>query len=203
VLLSFSSALAATWLAGCDDLDQFKTSGGQRFRGEVVGSDSMQGDSSFIRQGFTSHTQMELSFDPALAGLSPNDEDGGVGGRVGPGKLTTYLCPKGARSCAKSERTPAPFDGAPLLAIENLAHDALSEYSFPGGGRIRNYIFGARFQSTMPTGPVQRYAMVFLSLMENGAIEVRVLAPSVLAADGKTDALPPLFGVFVLERHKS
>lgn len=189
--------------SSCDDLSEFKTTGSEVFRGEVVGSDSEQGDGSFIRQGFTSHTQMELTFDPDLATLSVAPDGGLNGGSEGPGTLTTFVCPGGARTCRKSERTPAPFGRAQLLPIDNLAHDALSEYTFPGGGRIRNYIFGVRFSSGAAPSLVQSHAMVFLSLMESGKIEVRVIAPSVLTADGKSEAMSALFGVFVLGRQGS
>jgi hypothetical protein len=97
-------------------------------------------------------------------------------------------------------RVSQPFAAAPLSPIRGLAHDALSQYTFPGGGRVRNYIFGARFESSVLGSPVARHAMVFVSLMEKGDVEVRVIAPSVLAADGKTELLSDLFGVFVLER---
>ena len=42
-------------------------------------------------------------------------------------------------------------------------------------------------------------AIVFLSLMDNGAVEARVIAPSVPAVQPGVDQ-PALFGVFVLER---
>ncbi len=199
----FLAALCcAPWLVACDSLSEFKTSPGEIFRGEVLGSASEQGDSSFIRQGFSSHTQLDLTFDPGRATLSAV-RDAGAGAIDGPGMLATYTCPGGSSRCAPSARMPVLFESAPLLPIENLAHDSLSEYTFPGGGRIRNYIFGARFKSALPTGPVQRYAMVFLSLIESGVIEVRIIAPNVVAADGQTEVLPALFGVFALERRRS
>ncbi len=44
---------------------------------------------------------------------------------------------------------------------------------FPGGGRIRNYMFVARPDS----GPLAgRDAMVFLSLLRGGNVEVRLIA---------------------------
>ena len=77
----------------------------------------------------------------------------------------------------------------------------MSQYDFPGGGRIKNYIFGARFRSEDASAPlgVARHAMVFVSLMESARVEARVIAPSVLAEDGKSEAWPALFGVFMLE----
>jgi hypothetical protein len=142
---------------------------------------------------------MDLTFDPSRAAVSPEDEESSA--VKAPGTLTTYLCPGGKDTCKKSSRTVEHFDAAELRPIARLAHDSLSEYSFPGGGRIRNYMFGARFSSPTVTGAASRDAMVFLSLMENGEIEVRVIAPSVLDTDGKSELLPALFGVFVLGRH--
>lgn len=206
-LLRSSCAVACVlWcavLAACDDLGEFETSGNDVFRGEVVGSDSEQGDASFIRQGFTSHTQMELTFDPGRATLTVPRDGGEQTAAEGPGTLSTFVCPGGARRCKKRERIGGPFDGAQLLPIDSLAHDSLSEYTFPGGGRIRNYIFGARFATGTGASPVPRHAMVFVSLMESGQIEVRVIAPSVLAADGQSEILSALFGVFVLGRHEA
>ena len=57
---------------------------------------------------------------------------------------------------------------------------------------------GARFTSD----DIRRHAMVFISLMENSRVDVRVIAPSVLD-DADEELHSPLFGVFVLERHDS
>jgi hypothetical protein len=198
-------ALLALACLGCDDLSAFQTGGKHVFHGEIIGSDAIAGDASFIRQGFASHTQMELTFDPRLATLAMSaDAAVGAGPAAGPGTLTTYACPKAAARCAQGQRTAQVFERAELEPITGLAHDALSQYTFPGGGRLRNYIFGARFSTPSVTGSVQRHAMVFVSLMENEDVEVRVIAPSVLSADGTSEpASEPagaLFGVFVLER---
>lgn len=195
----FTALACMAWL-GCDDLSEFKTAPGEVFRGEVIGGDSESGEASFIRDGFPSHAQMELEFDPDFAQrLTAGDGGAAVSGK--PGRLSTYVCPGNGPTCSHAARKRRDFDAVALLPIEHLAHDALSQYSFPGGGRVRNYIFGARFSSSAPTGAVPRYAMVFVSLMENGQIEVRVIAPSVLAPDGRTELMSPLFGVFVLGRH--
>ena len=180
-------------LCACDDLSEFKTGRGTVFRGEVVGSDNVPEQSSFIRQGFPSHTRMDLQFDPYAAGL---DED------PAPGRVHTYACGRGSRDCQPDEGEPGAFDRARLEPIENLTHDSLSEYTFPGGGRLRNYMFGVRFESGVPDSDarVKRHAMLFVSLMDSGKIEVRAISPSVLAADGESEQLPALFGVFVLER---
>ena len=64
------------------------------------------------------------------------------------------------------------FTSTPLEVIEPLEHDELSLYELPGNGRLRNYLFAAR-----PTaGPLAgRDAMVFISLIDDGSLEARVL----------------------------
>jgi hypothetical protein len=196
---------------GCDDLDEFHTSSSDVFHGVVIGSgdqvtiDDGEGpepaptdgsDESFIRQGFESHTELELTFDPELADTYLA-RDAGVGSTPAPGTLHTYRCTADQNPCAASNQVQSYFDHAPLEVFAALPHDALSQYTFPGGGRIRNYIFGARFQ----TAGTPRHAMVFLSLMENGKIEVRILAPSVVDAAG-AELYADLFGVFSLGRRK-
>ena len=183
-------------LFGCDDLSEFKTGRGTVFRGEVVGSDNDPEQSSFIRKGFPSHTRMDLQFDPSSPGIQDDPAEGPA-----PGRVHTYTCP-GRRECEPDDAEPGAFDRERLEPIENLTHDSLSEYTFPGGGRLRNYMFSIRFESQIEGAdtPVKRNAMLFISLMDSGKIEVRAIAPSVLAADGETEQLPALFGVFVLER---
>lgn len=184
---------------GCDDLREFKTSRGIVFRGEVVGSDSAPEQSSFIRTGFSSHTHMELDFDPDATGINATSDD--KRGQGAPGRVHTFTCPTAKSNCDATDATGGPFDHAPLEPIENLTHDALSEYTFPGIGRLRNYIFGVRFATTPEDGAaIPRNAMVFVSLMDTGKVEVRAIAPSVLAPDGQSDRFPALFGVFVLDR---
>jgi hypothetical protein len=198
--LACCALLAWLGLPACDSLGEFRTGSGEVFHGEVLGSTTDPVAASFIREGFVSHTEMDLTFDPALARspASADDEQR----REPAGTLDTYVCPPETDLCPKSQRAPGPFQRAALEPIERLNHDALSQYDFPGGGRLRNYILGAHFESeTSAGGKVERHALVFLSLMENGQVEVRVLAGSMREPDGE-DELPGLFGVFVLERRK-
>jgi hypothetical protein len=165
-----TSLIAVMLLAvACDDLDEFRIHGDETFAGPVVGSDGPDDGGSvpgcnFVLCGFPERTTLTLrDFDPDLAGGAPT------------GTITT---------------ADGTFDQAALLPIAGLEHDALSGYTFPGGGRIRNYMLGARFGE----GDA-RYAVVFVSLMENGRIETRVHAPSTTA-----DSEDALFGVFRLCR---
>lgn len=139
------------WLVltlGCETLDRFRTDDHAVFHGTVTGDTT----DSFIRRGFPPDTTLDLEFDPTMA--------------QGPsaGTITT-----------SSPDGTVFFDRTQLRVIESLEHDLLSQYDFPGAGRIRNYVYDARPESGSLAG---RDAMIFVSLMEDGSIEVRVIAGS-------------------------
>jgi hypothetical protein len=185
-------------LAGCDQRSEFRTGDAEVFRGEVFGSESDPTGGSFIRQGFASFTEAELTFDPERAARENAD-----GELESPGILhTRYPCPRDSGDCEPGELIDGPFIEAPLEPVQNLAHDVLSQYDFPGGGRIRSYIFGSRFESASGDERMARSAMVFLSLMDNGRVELRVIAAGARVAGESSDRHPPLFGVFALERQR-
>mgnify|MGYP006380513935 FL=1 len=200
-IASIALLAATACLLGCEDLRSFQTSGSSVYRGEVIGSDAAADVESFIRKGFASHTVLELSFDPSSTDVVEQGDAGPrAPGRTAAGSVNTYVCPLGAAQCAEAERTPGPFVDAPLITIDALTHDPLSQYTFPGGGRLRNYIFGVRFVSESAEHRTGRDAMVFISLMENHRVELRAMAPAVLDHDGEGERWPALFGVFTLQR---
>ena len=126
---------------GCDALGEFSTGDGEIYRGQVAGVhdplNCPEGiDCSFIRRGFPYGVTLDLTFDPERQYENP-------------GTFSTT-----GESCGPT------FTDVPLLPIPTLAHDQLGLYEFPGGGRIRNYMFVAR----PDTGPLAgRDVMVFLS----------------------------------------
>jgi len=176
---------------GCDGLSEFRTDPGEVFEGRVIGGEGTE-DAIAIRSGFPGDTVLALTFDPKHAVPADDDAVHTVG------SISTYTCDDS--ECDQDSRTRGLFDEAALEPIPQLSHDALGVYEMPGNSRLRNYIFGARFSSGEGLFAVQRHAMVFLSLLENGRIEVRIIAPSVLAADGESTLHEALFGVFSLER---
>jgi hypothetical protein len=194
-----TTTIAAAWAvfgSGCDALSEFDTRDDAVYRGEVIGSDSEDGQSSFIREGFPSHTRMDMTFDPSRASAYADP-----GEPLEPaGTIDTYVCGVDDTPCPDAERMPGSFRKSALELIPNLTNDALSEYDFPGGGRLRSYIFVSRFVLADELAPTQGAAMVFVSLMDNGGVELRVISPAELASDGSV-ASPGLFGVFVLKRH--
>ena len=196
VTVTITAAACAVLGTGCDALSGFDTGDDSIYRGEVIGSDSEEGQSSFIREGFPSHTRMDMTFDPTRASAYADP-----GEPLEPaGTIDTYVCGVDDSPCPDAERTPGSFRNSALELIPNLTHDSLSEYEFPGGGRLRSYIFVSRFLLADELASMPGAAMVFVSLMDNGGVELRVISPSELASDGSV-ASAGLFGVFVLKRH--
>lgn len=133
-------------------------------------------DAEFVRTGFNPDITLSLTL----------NTDSLADGRGSAGMMWT------------SDQT---FIAATVSQMEELAHDSLSQFQFPGG-RIRNYLV-----YTMPTDGVA--AMVVISLMENQQVEVRVMRPEVdpcaTTEDGECDetVTEPLFGVFRLDLDES
>ncbi len=150
--------------AGCESYDRFRTGADGVFRGTVLG----EADDPFIRRGFAPGTVLDVRFDPDAVE------------RPEVGTLTT-VAPDETRV----------LDAVPLESIAPLSHDLLSEFQFPGAGRLENFLFLAR----PTTGPLAgREVMVFLSLLDTGEMEVRVVAGTGDEANGD------VFGVFRLRR---
>lgn len=135
------------------------------YRGDYAGPVVGTDGDSFIRRGFPAGTTLTLTgFDP----------------------------PPAAGPIAEVEVRHA---GEVLLSgnlelIAPLEHDQLSLYEFPGGGRVRNHIFAMG-----PRGGTfaDREPLFFVSLMDAGGLEVRVIA-------GSGEREGDLFGLFILDR---
>jgi hypothetical protein len=118
-----------------------------------------------LRRGFAPMTRLSMTFDPRNAtSLAPP-----------PGVLTT---------------SDGSLDAVPLEPTVPLTHDVLSEYEIPEGERMRNYMFVMRPSA----GPLAgREPMVFVSLMGDGSIEVRIIS-------GGGSEAGDYFGVFRLRK---
>lgn len=132
---------------------------------------------SFIRRGFDEGVILQMTFDPDAAVA---------------GVLNTTDDPCNVLVDTPMEEIPA------------LQHDQLSLYQFSGGGELRNYIYSI----AATTGPLAgRDAMAFVSLQEDGELEVRIIAGSgqrgcvACVVPGTTDACD-YFGVFRLKREE-
>jgi hypothetical protein len=99
----------------------------------------------------------------------------------GPGTLTT---------------SDGRFRDAPLRPIPQLFHDPLSTLSF-GDGRLQNLVYVAAASEDVGASDVT----VVVSLMQSGAVEVRMLRGAPGGDAGAPGAgPPPLFAIFHLER---
>ncbi|MEA2746022.1 MAG: hypothetical protein QOI41_165 [Myxococcales bacterium] len=95
------------------------------------------------------------------------------------------------------------FKDARIRPIPQIWHDPLSTLTF-GEGRSQNLVYVASpSPSTTATASDLQDVMVFLSLMDNGALEVRLVrgAPVSDAGTPAPAIASPLFGVFTLDRH--
>jgi hypothetical protein len=92
------------------------------------------------------------------------------------------------------------FRGTPLRPIPQIWHDPLSTLSF-GDGRRQNLVYVAT--PIADAGDTQD-VMIFLSLMTEGGVEIRLLrgAPQADAGTPGPPSAPPMFGVFTLDRRE-
>jgi hypothetical protein len=83
-----------------------------------------------------------------------------------------------------------------LRPIPQIWHDPLSTLSF-GEGRARNLIYVVTPSSKPGAATAEPDAFVFLSLMQSGGVEARLIRGAPAAGSG---GAPSLFGVFTLTR---
>ncbi len=94
----------------------------------------------------------------------------------------------------------ARFKDALLRPIPQIWHDPLSTMTF-GEGRSQNLVYVAS-PSTTDAATDTQDVMVFLSLMDQGGLEVRLVrgAPGVDSGAPSPATATPMFGVFTLDR---
>jgi hypothetical protein len=158
---------------GCRDLSRFDTEGTQAYCGSMVSSPLFQ--EGFLPAGVPPRLGMSLTLD--ADSLSSR-----------PGELSTDDADRGL--CSEDGRPL--IDRAPLRAIEELSHDALSSLEFGDG---REYNFFAWVDSTC-----QGTLLAVVSLMNDGKVEVRLLKPAALPPPDAPPDRKPGFALFTLER---
>jgi hypothetical protein len=134
---------------------------------------------TFVRAGMNEGTKLRLELDAERLQTSP-------------GRMWSTPFQSGER-----------FDGLELRVIPQLLHDPLSTLTF-GEGRVKSAIMVGDLRSA--DGKSTSEVMVFLSLMQSGDVEIRVVrgasAGSAPGDAGPIGAPPQLFGVFALERNQ-
>ena len=189
-------------LAGCTSLDAIGAGSGRVCRGAVVGTS----DAAFIRRGFCESVTLELAFRPFVPercrGLPLGD--------------STFE--------ALLSTSDGAFDCAPVRIVGPVEHDLLGCFDFPGEQRLENKLYAVRrtrgpedgsvrvcaesgperFDAEAPCG---QDATLYVSFLESGGLEARVLAGAGSSSTGErcggdTPAYSTgrdLFGVFRLE----
>jgi hypothetical protein len=141
---------------GCRDLSRFSTREGEAYCGKLVSAPA--GAQGFLPEGEPPSVAMRLVLAAAELGSSP-------------GRITTNDANRGYCS-------PRPlFDEAPLRAVSEAAHDAISQLEF-GDGREYNglYWIDSRCKGSM---------LGVLSLMKSEKVELRLFKPGALGtSDG-------------------
>jgi hypothetical protein len=172
----FVAALSVLALASCRNLDRFDTEKPAAYCGSIIGGPVFE--SGFIRKGAPPSLELRLEIDTS----SLTDR---------PGSLTTN---DGAGGFCK----PAPlFDEAPLRAIPELLHDALSQADL---GQGHEHDFFAWVDSAC-----EGTMLAVVSLLTNGAVEVRLLkpGPDLPALADEDQAKRAGFGLFYLQRSRT
>ena len=194
-------ALTLGW-SGCTDLEAVGAGSGRLCSGPVIGTS----DAAFIRRGFCESVTLELAFRP----LVPEHCRGlALGDATIEALLTT---------------SDGAFDCAPVRIVGPIEQDLLGRYDFPGDRRLDNKIYTVRRtrgpgdgsirecnlltpERFDPEAPCGQDATLFVSFLDAGGIEVRVLAGAGGSSTGeRCGAVEPaystgrdLFGVFRLE----
>jgi hypothetical protein len=161
----------AVLVPGCQGLDRFDTKPGESYCGALVSAPVFH--AGLVPTGAPPSLRLRLELDTGKLTTAP-------------GMLTSDDAERGL--CAPR----ALFEGAPMRAIPELTHDALSFMEF-GEGRDHNYM-------TWVDSSCQGTMLAVVSLMRDDSVEVRLLKPAPLpGADAGPDSRPG-FGLFVLRR---
>lgn len=172
-LSRLACALGTVLLAGCHNLDGFTTKPGEAYCGAMVSSP--QFTSGFVPTGSPPALDVALTLDTnkltSIPGiLSSDDAQNGL--------------------CSASGQPL--FQDAPLRAIPEVDHDAISQLTF---GEGHEHDFFAFVDSTC-----QGTMVAVVSLLKNNQVELRLFKPARLPSDD-TSPLPG-FAVFPLTAGK-
>ena len=163
--------LGACALFGCHNLDGFDTKPGFAYCGSIIGAPAFQ--AGFVPEDQPPQLALTLTLDTSKLTSEPGilrSNDAGTG-----------LC-----------GTQPLFQGAPLRAIPEVDHDALSTLTF---GEGHEHDFFAWVDSTC-----QGTMLAVVSLMKNNYVEMRLFKPERLPPPGATPAETPGFAVFQLNQ---
>jgi hypothetical protein len=169
-LLALAALLPAV---GCRNLDNFDTKPGQAYCGALIAQPQFQ--DGFVPNGSRPTLELELTLDTSKLTSEP--------GIVRSNDASDGLC---------AATTGELFQNAPLRAIPEVDHDALSALTF---GEGHEHDFFAWLDSSC-----QGTMLAVVSLMKNDQVEMRLFKPARLPPlDAPADQQPG-FAVFHFER---
>jgi hypothetical protein len=155
----------------CRSLDRFNTEKPAAYCGSLVGATTFH--SGFIGNGAPPSLELRLELDTSSLSDRP--------GALSSDDASAGFC------------KPAPlFDEAPLRAIPEILHDALSQADL---GQGHEHDFFAWVDSTC-----QGTMLAVVSLLTNGAVEVRLLKPAPDVSPMADPSQRPGFALFYLQR---
>jgi hypothetical protein len=165
--------LAGACLFGCRSLERYDTEGTSAYCGSIVGP-------TVFQDGFVPDGQppgLGLSLKLATSTLSTR-----------PGTLSSNDAETGF--CREEGR--ALFENAPLRAIPEMFHDSLSQLEF-GEGHVQDFFawVDSSCQGTM---------LAVVSLLTNGAVEMRLMKPAAEPPPNAGADQQPGFALFYMEK---
>lgn len=167
---------AGLLLGGCRSLERFDTKGEAAYCGKIVGVPLFT--DGFIPENARTRVPLRLEIDVDRLTTRP--------GTLTSDDADTGLC---------SENGDPLFREAPLRAIEEIFHDALSQAEFGDG---HQHDFFAWVDSTC-----QGTMLAVVSFLTNGDAEVRLLKPAAAPPEGASAQERPGFAKFYLYRQDS
>jgi hypothetical protein len=155
---------------GCHNLDSFDTKPGDAYCGAIIGEPEFQ--DGFLPLGTPPNLELALTLDTSKLTSEP--------GILRSNDAATGLCaPK------------ALFQDAPIRAIPEVDHDALSTLTFGEGHEHDFFVWvDSTCQGTM---------LAVVSLLKNTQVEIRLFKPARLPPPNATPSEEPGFAVFHLE----
>jgi hypothetical protein len=160
-------------LSGCRSLDRFDTSGDAAYCGTILKAPLFQ--DGLLPDGAEPGLNLRLELDTDRLTTRP--------GTLTSNDAVFGLC---------SGKGQALFEGAPLRAIEEIVHDALSNLEFGDG---HQHDFFAWVDTTC-----QGTMLAVVSLLTNGSVEVRLLKPAANPPEDAGADQRPGFALFYMRR---
>jgi hypothetical protein len=171
---ALAAAVALAALGGCRDIDRFNTERPAAYCGSLVGATAFH--SGFIQNGAPPSLELKLELDTS----SLSDRPGTLSANDADGGFCK----------------PSPlFADAPLRAIPEVLHDALSTADL---GQGHEHDFFAWVDSTC-----QGTMLAVVSLLTNGAVEVRLLKPGPDVSPMADPSQRSGFALFYLQRSET